>query len=94
MLNWAMMHDMLVVGAGPERPPKGLGGYLGAMAVQMHPWPEDSLEGIRDDEIGLYATNCVGWRVAEMAKVLKLGFDSVESDELKWPRSALAPVSR
>ncbi|GAG52223.1 unnamed protein product, partial [marine sediment metagenome] len=39
MQTWAIMHDMMIVGVGPERPAKGIGGYLGAMVTQGHPYP-------------------------------------------------------
>lgn len=94
MLNWAMMHDLMVVGAGPERPDESIGGYIGAMAQQGFPVPQTNLEreglrAIEDDGVGMYATKCVGWRVTEMAKVLKAGFDTVGTDELRWPRAGL-----
>jgi len=86
MLNWAMMHDLFVVGAGPERPEKSIGGYLGAMAIQGFPYPADDgdLEAVRQDEVGMYACRLVGWRVAEAAKVIKAGFGAMEPGETKW----------
>lgn len=94
MQNWALMHDMLVVSVGPERPSKGIGGYIGAMALQGFPYPvssskPDGIQAIRQDEVGMYATRCVGWRVAEVAKVVKRGFEGLDISETKWPRGAI-----
>jgi len=93
MQTWAMMHDMLVVSVGPERPAKGIGGYLGAMACQGFPYPVSSskpngIQAIREDEVGMYATKCVGWRVAEIAKVVKAGFMQMKSGDTKWPKGS------
>lgn len=93
MQNFAMMHDMMIVSVGPERPSTGIGGYIGAMATQGHPFPVSSsapggVSAVREDEVGMYASKCVGWRVAEMAKVIKTGFEEVE-DELHWPKGAI-----
>lgn len=94
MLNWAMMHDMMVVSVGPERPATGIGGYIGAMALQGFPYPVSSgaSEGpraIRNDPVGIFATRCVGHRVAEMAKVVKAGFSVMNEGETKWPKGAI-----
>lgn len=89
MQNWALMHDMVVVGVGPERPEKSIGGYTGAMAVQGFPFPDESLDAIRQDDVGMFATRSLGWRVAEMAKLLKGGLAVAGPDELKWPAHGL-----
>lgn len=94
MQNWALMHDMLIVSVGPERPAQGIGGYIGAMALQGFPYPVSSsrpegVRAIRQDEIGLYASRCVGWRVAEVAKVIKAGFASLGQGETRWPKGAI-----
>ncbi len=89
MASWAQMHDMVVVGVGPERPEKSIGGYTGAMALQGFPFPQETLDAIRQDEMGMYATRCVGWRVVEMAKVLKAGLGALDDHELRWPRYGL-----
>jgi multimeric flavodoxin WrbA len=86
MAAWAQMHDMVVVGVGPERPEKSIGGYTGAMALQGFPFPDEAKDAIRQDEMGMHATRCVGWRVTEMAKVLKVGLGGLDDDELKWGR--------
>jgi len=86
MVSWAQMHDMVVVGVGPERPDRSIGGYTGAMALQGYPAPDEALDAICQDEMGMYASRCVGWRVVEMAKVLKAGLEAVPDIELKWPK--------
>ncbi len=93
MQTWAIMHDMMVVGVGPERPAKGIGGYIGAMGTQGFPYPVSSGQpegptAVKQDVVGLYACRCVGWRVAEMAKVIKAGFEEVEG-ETRWPRGTI-----
>jgi multimeric flavodoxin WrbA len=90
MLNWAMMHDFMVVGVGPERPERSIGGYIGGMAIQGAPFPDEDLDAIRQDEVGMFATRCIGWRVAEMTKVIKAGLNAMGTDDLKWPKGALA----
>ena len=89
MASWATMHDIIVVGVGPERPAKSIGGYTGAMALAGFPFPDESLDAIRQDEMGLYATRCLAWRVVEMAKILKLGLGAIDEAELKWPKYGL-----
>jgi len=95
MVKWAMMQDMLCVSVGPERPAgASIGGYLGAMAMQGFPMPLSSSkpegsQGIRQDEQGMQATRQVGWRVAEMAKVIKAGFQGLEKEDTRWPRGAV-----
>jgi multimeric flavodoxin WrbA len=84
MQIWAMMHDLYVVGVGPERPERSIGGYTGAMAIQGFPFPDEGLDAISQDEVGLYATRCVGWRVAETAKLVKAGLATVGPEEMKW----------
>ena len=59
------------------------------MALAGFPFPDESLDAIRQDEVGMYATRCVGWRVVEMAKILRVGLDAVDEAELRWPKYAL-----
>jgi len=94
MLNWSMMHDMIPVGVGPERTPKGIGGYLGAMALQGFPYPissgaPDGPKAIRQDDVGMFATKNVGRRVAEMSKIVKAGFNNMEQGETYWPKEQI-----
>jgi multimeric flavodoxin WrbA len=90
--NWAMMHDMILVGVGPERPVKGIGGYTGVMAVQGFPHPvlsgsPEALGAVKTDDIGMYAAHCLGLRVAEVSKALKAGFQLMK-DKIYWPVGA------
>jgi multimeric flavodoxin WrbA len=89
MASWAQMHDMVVAGVGPERPDESIGGYTGAMALSGYPLPVEAPDAILQDKIGMHATRCVGWRVVEMAKVLKAGLGVLDEAELKWPRYGL-----
>jgi multimeric flavodoxin WrbA len=95
MQTWAFMHDMLPVSVGPERPSSGIGGYLGAMACQGFPYPVSNSKpnggsAVREDDVGMYAAKCVGWRVAETTKIVKAGFGVVQRNEMKWPKGAIA----
>ena len=94
MQTWAFMHDMIPVGVGPERPGNGIGGYLGAMACQGFPYPmtnskPEGLSAIREDIVGMYASKCVGWRVADVTKVVKAGYAAMEQGETKWPKGSI-----
>lgn len=94
MQIWCTMHDLITVGVGPERPEQGIGGYLGAMGTQGFPYPvssghPDGPTAVRQDPIGMFASKCVGWRVAEMAKVIKAGFEEIEG-ESHWPSGAIS----
>ncbi len=87
--RWMFIHDMIVVGVGPERPKTSIGGHIGAMAVQGFPFPTHSDEPKNDqavlqDEIGLNACFSVGKRVAETAKMVKLGLTQLPDAELGW----------
>lgn len=90
MQRWAQMMDIVCVGVGPDRPKFGTGNYLGAAAVQGHPFPVSTLDpegpsAVKQDKIGLYAAKAVGWRVTEMTKVMKYGWDKMEEGEGHWP---------
>jgi multimeric flavodoxin WrbA len=93
--RWMFIHDMIVVGVGPERPKTSLGGHIGAMAVQGFPFPTHSDEPDNDkavlqDDIGLNACFSIGKRVAETAKLVKLGLTQLEDNELGWGRGVVA----
>jgi multimeric flavodoxin WrbA len=95
MQTFTFMHDMIPVSVGPERPANGIGGYTGAMACQGFPYPVSSskpngVEAVREDTVGMYAARCVGWRVAEVAKIVKAGFAAVEKGETKWPKGSIS----
>ena len=73
--RWMFIHDMIVVGTGPERPKTSIGGHIGAMAVQGFPFPTHSDEpgddrAVLQDEIGLNACFSIGKRAAELAQRL------------------------
>jgi len=90
--NWAMMQDMILVGVGPERPAKGIGGYTGVMAVQGFPYPvlsglPEALAAVKEDDVGMNAARCLGQRVAEISKVVRAGFRA-KKDEIRWPVGA------
>jgi len=80
---------------------RGIGAYLGAAALDSLVPPEvyerrppgppygPPVDGVNYDRIGLGAARLLGKRVAEMAKVIKAGFDTVPPNELAWPRGRL-----
>ena len=86
--SWFLIHDMIPVSVGPERPTQGIACYWGAACLQG--WPqqisssnyEKSLEGVKEDVIGLEAARLLGKRVAELTKVIKAGFQEVKT---VWP---------
>ncbi|MBW2678071.1 MAG: flavodoxin family protein [Deltaproteobacteria bacterium] len=86
--SWFLIHDMIPVSVGPERPDQGIGCYWGATCLQGWPYPvhstemEKSLEGVKQDVIGMQQSAYLGKRVAEMAKVVRAGFENVET---VWP---------
>jgi multimeric flavodoxin WrbA len=88
---WMLINDMIVVGAGPEVPEIGQGGYIGGTAVQGFPYPKPSTtkearSAAMEDKIGLNSVRSVGKRVAEVAKLLKSGLKEVPEEELAWPK--------
>ena len=102
LARWALTTDMVVVSVGPERPVDfGIGGYYGCMATECwHPnapnpkvWGEkmnskEELEIINKDKAGMFAARCIGWRVTELAKVIKVGFQKLPENERHWPPGA------
>jgi multimeric flavodoxin WrbA len=89
--RWMFIHDMIVVGTGPERPKTSIGGHIGAMAVQGFPFPTHSDEpgddkAVMQDEVGLNASFSVGKRVAETAKMVRLGLMQLDDDEFGWKK--------
>lgn len=88
---WMLIHDMIVVGAGPEIPETGMGGLLGGAAVQGFPYPKPSTtkearSAAMEDKIGLNSVRSVGKRVAEMAKIVVAGLMEVPDGKLAWPK--------
>jgi len=87
---WMLIHDMIVVGSGPDQPKIGRGCFYGGTGVQGFPYPKGSTtkEGrsaVMEDEAGLFSIRGIGKRVAEMAKIVKAGFMEVPEEELGWP---------
>jgi len=89
--RWFLMHDMVVVSVGPERPKEGIGCFWGAAALQG--WPESvsfssnpkgSLSAVKQDSIGMNAARFIGKRVVELAKFIKAGVSQIQKDELVW----------
>jgi multimeric flavodoxin WrbA len=86
--SWFLIHDMIAVSVGPERPDDGIACYWGATVLQGWPNPihsaewERSLRGAEEDTIGMRQSRFLGQRVAEMTKVVKAGFEHVET---VWP---------
>jgi len=92
--RWFLIHDMIICGVGPGRPATSIGGHQGAMAVQGFPYPVHSdepgeKEAVRQDPIGMGAAHFLGRRVAELAKIVKLGLISLPDTELGWPRGSV-----
>lgn len=86
--NWFLFNDAIVVSVGPERPMEGIVGYSGAMAVEGWPSPKipwEDVTAVREDKQGIYATRCLGKRVAEVAKIIKAGLAQVPKNEMAWP---------
>lgn len=96
IIRFCLIQDLIFVSVGPDRPKIGIGGYYGAMAIQCwHPdepeplWKENSseeLNSVKKDKIGMNSARLVGKRVAEMAKVIKAGFEVVPKNETHWPK--------
>jgi multimeric flavodoxin WrbA len=91
MIRWMMIHDMIVVTVGPDRPGKGIGSYWGGICTQGFPFPKPSptkegLQASKEDEVGINSVIGVGKRVAEVAKLIKAGLNTVPEKELAWPR--------
>lgn len=104
--RFALICDMLPVSVGPERSPEfGIGAYSGCAGVQFyHPFaPTPDVIGgvdrmnskaerevIMKDKASMNAARMIGFRVAELSKVIKAGFSTVPKEEQKW---GLGPIS-
>jgi len=89
MINWAKMFDMLTVGIGPERAGDECANYMGVSGIQGFPLPKSNLteEGLRavmDDPVGVAGLKFLGWRVAELTKIIGYGIDQMQEEEWKW----------
>ena len=97
--RWAILHDMVVVGTGPER--IDCNNYWAGCAIDAyspyHPdggkgvwWPEangvEEKTAVKYDQLGLPNCRNIGRRVAEMSKVVKTGFDNLTPKETYWVR--------
>jgi multimeric flavodoxin WrbA len=89
--RWFLMHDMVVVSVGPERPKEGIGCFWGAAALQGWPQavpfasdPKGSLVAVQQDTIGMNACRLIAKRVVEMAKVIKAGFSNLQPEDVVW----------
>jgi multimeric flavodoxin WrbA len=92
--RWFLVHDMIVCGVGPARPATSIGGHQGAMALQGFPYPIHSdepgeREAVLQDDIGMGAARFLGRRVAELARLIKAGLESVSESELAWPKGRI-----
>jgi len=83
------MFDMLTVGIGPERAGDECANYMGVSGIQGFPLPKSNLteEGLRavmDDPVGVAGLKFLGWRVAELTKIIGYGIDQMQEEEWKW----------
>jgi multimeric flavodoxin WrbA len=67
--HFFLVHDMIIVGTGPEDTP---GCYYGGSGV-TYPKRSRIVNAVMDDELGFKSSRGVGRRVAEVAKLLKTG---------------------
>ena len=97
--RWAVLHDMMVIGVGPERIDCNnyWGGCVISSYANTHPdggkglWfgePNSEAErtGVKFDKQGLAQCRNSGRRVAELSKVMKAGFDTLPREETYWER--------
>jgi multimeric flavodoxin WrbA len=90
MIRWLMLHDMIVVSVGADRPATGTGCFWGGSCTQGFPYPipsptKEAREGAQEDVIGIGSVRSVAKRVAEMTKIMKAGISTVPLSELAWP---------
>lgn len=97
--RWAILHDMVVIGVGPVR--VNCNNYWGGCVIQAytpnHPdggqgiwWKDPNSQeertAVKYDKMGLAQCRNIGRRAAELAKVIKAGFDNLAEGETYWPR--------
>ncbi len=91
--RWAILADMPVIGIGPERMRSV--NYWGACATEAYhgdrPEPfwssygsPEELDAVKNDSLGMQACRRIGKRVAELAKVLKAGYEALPREETYW----------
>lgn len=96
--KWAILQDMIVIGTGPERTDSV--SYWGGCATESYhgdkPEPfwdaqgtPEELTAVKYDTLGLQSCRRIGKRVAEMAKVVKAGFQVLPRTETCWPKASL-----
>lgn len=90
MIRWLMLHDVIVVGTGAERPTKGSGCFWGGSCTQGFPWPypspsKEARGAAKEDVPGLSSVRGMAKRVAEMTKIMKAGLRVLPKKELAWP---------
>ncbi|MBI2831885.1 MAG: flavodoxin family protein [Chloroflexi bacterium] len=100
MIMWAIQNDMHVVGCGPDKGIT-CGGFLGAGGATflvkgcarifrgrgpLLPNTPAEKEAIKEDEACFLQCQALGKRVAETAKVIKAGFDTVPPEEMHWQK--------
>jgi len=95
--QFILFQDMIPVGTSVIWPAEGCASPWGAEGVQG--WPvaigstkPESRTAVKQDVLALAAARNLGYRVAEMAKVIKAGFTLVnpENGETKWPYGPLS----
>lgn len=74
------------------------GGYWGAFSTEFGhpatpaPWPGFAFNTtaektcVEKDKVGEWAATNLGMRVAEMCKIVNVGYDNLKPDELYWPK--------
>lgn len=90
--KWFLIHDMIIVAVGPD-PCREEGGCYGAMATTIDEEGKHVsgiysavMQAVKNDKIGLAAAKALGKRVAEVAKILKVGYENLPVEELGWPK--------
>lgn len=99
MIRWLMLHDMIVVSVGADRPENSVGCYWGGSCMQGFPFPkpsptEEGRKGAQEDIIGLNSVRSVAKRVAEMTKIMKVGISGIPENELAWPLNPTSEMNK